>query len=589
MNNILTHSLTLLFAGAALSSCGQQKEEQPRPNILIFLADDQGYGDFSITGNTNLQTPNIDRLAAEGTMLTNFYVCPVCSPTRAEFLTGRYHQRSGIYLTHSGGELMNTDETTIAEVFKEAGYATGIFGKWHNGMQAPYHPNARGFDEFYGFAAGHWGHYFSPLLEHNGQIVRGEGFIPDDLTNKAMDYIRKKKDKPFFVYVAYNTPHSPMQVPDEYWVRFKDKELPLRGTNPELENLVHTRAALAMVENIDWNVGRVMKMLEETGLDKNTIILYFNDNGPNGSRWNDGMLGTKGSTDEGGMRTPLFVKWPGVVPAGVKRPEISGAIDLLPTLADMAGIEVKTKYPLDGISVKALLLEGKVSQEDRIIFTHWNKRTSARSQQYRYNHRNELYDIPIDPGQKNNIANENPEVAENFKMLIDEWMKDVFANASDAPRNYPVGHPDFKITQLPAGDGIPHNGVVRSNRWPSSSYFTNWNTLEGKVSFAVDVLEEGVFDVEIYYSCPEGSEGSEVKLSLGDDSLIIKITEAHDPPLLGVEEDRFVRVESYEKDFKRLKAGSIHLAKGPGELSLQGVSMPGDMVMDFSNLVLIRK
>ena len=157
------------------------------PNVIVILTDDQGWGDLSLSGNKNLSTPNIDSLATDGASFDRFYVSPVCSPTRAEFLTGRFHQRSGVYSTSAGGERMDLDEVTIADSFKAAGYKTAAFGKWHNGMQYPYHPNGRGFDEFYGFCSGHWGNYFSPMLEHNGEIVNGEGFVVDEFTDKAMD------------------------------------------------------------------------------------------------------------------------------------------------------------------------------------------------------------------------------------------------------------------------------------------------------------------------------------------------------------------------------------------------------------------
>ena len=177
-----------------------------QPNIVVILTDDQGWGDLSLHGNKNLSTPNLDALAKSGVQFDRFYVCPVCSPTRAEFLTGRYHARGGVFSTTAGGERLNLDEVTIADTFKAAGYNTGAFGKWHNGMQYPYHPNGRGFDEYYGFTSGHWGHYFSPVLEHNGALTRGKGFCVDDFTNKAMDFIEEsvKQDQPFFTYLPYN-------------------------------------------------------------------------------------------------------------------------------------------------------------------------------------------------------------------------------------------------------------------------------------------------------------------------------------------------------------------------------------------------
>ena len=249
-----------------------------RPNVVVFLSDDQGWGDLSHSGNKDLKTPHIDSLAREGVSFDRFFVCPVCSPTRAEFLTGRYHPRSNVYSTSAGGERMDLDETTIADLFQKAGYATGAFGKWHNGMQFPYHPNGRGFDEFYGFCSGHWGNYFSPMLERNGEIVKGEGFCIDDFTSQAMTFMEKSKaaGKPFFSYLPYNTPHSPMQVPDAYWERFAKKKLTMKQGD------LHLRCALAMCENLDDNVGRILSKLEDLKIAQNTIVVWFHDNGPNG-------------------------------------------------------------------------------------------------------------------------------------------------------------------------------------------------------------------------------------------------------------------------------------------------------------------
>ena len=222
-----------------------------RPNIVVILADDQGWGDLSVHGNTNLRTPHIDSLARDGALFERFFVCPVCSPTRAEFLTGRYHVRGGVWSTSTGGERLDLDEKTIADSFQAAGYATGAFGKWHNGSQYPYHPNARGFDEYYGFPSGHWGEYFNPPLEHNGQPVRGKGYITDDLTDHAMAFIEQNRERPFFCYLPLNVPHSPMQVPDRFWDKFKNDDLKLRHTGSQKEELDMTRAALAMCESID--------------------------------------------------------------------------------------------------------------------------------------------------------------------------------------------------------------------------------------------------------------------------------------------------------------------------------------------------
>jgi len=281
MKRLLCLLLPLAFAAPSAFAA------QP-PNVIVFLADDAGWGDYSHNGNTNVRTPNIDSIAAGGAKFDRFFVCSVCAPTRAEFLTGRYHPRGGVRGVSTGQERLNLDERTVADAFKAAGYATGAFGKWHNGSQWPYHPQARGFDEYYGHTSGHWGEYFDPPLEHNGRMVREKGYIVDLCTDKALDFINRHREKPFFCYVPFTTPHSPWAVPDSFWQRFRTKPIGLRATDPKLENEDHTRCALAMVEQQDWNVGRVLRRLDELKLADNTILVYFTDNGPNSWRWNGG-------------------------------------------------------------------------------------------------------------------------------------------------------------------------------------------------------------------------------------------------------------------------------------------------------------
>jgi len=292
--NMSRHSVKRLF-NAIMLLCSAvlitQSAIATPPNVVVILADDQGWGDLSGTGNTNLATTNIDSLAQDGATVEYFYVCAVCAPTRAEFLTGRYHPRTGVSGVSRGDERLNADETTIADVFHAAGYATGAFGKWHNGTQPPLHPNNRGFDEFYGFTSGHWGHYFSPPLDHNGKRVRGDGFIADDFADHAIRFIRENQERPFFCYVPFNTPHSPMMVPDRFYDKFAGKAPELRHRDGAKEDVMMTRAALALCENIDWNVGRILQTLQELELSDNTIVVYFSANGPISWRWNGGMKG----------------------------------------------------------------------------------------------------------------------------------------------------------------------------------------------------------------------------------------------------------------------------------------------------------
>ncbi|MFP6874152.1 MAG: arylsulfatase [Verrucomicrobiales bacterium] len=563
-----------------------------RPNVVVILTDDQGWGDLSIHGNGNLSTPNIDSLADGGARFEQFYVCPVCSPTRAEFLTGRYHPRGGVYSTSAGGERLDLDEHTIAETFRAAGYATGAFGKWHNGMQYPYHPNGRGFDEYYGFCSGHWAHYFNPMLEHNGRIVKGEGFVIDDFTGRAMGFIESstKAGKPFFAYLPYNTPHSPMQVPGEYWQRFAGKDLDQRSRQRGRENMTLTRAALAMCENIDWNVGRLLKKLDTLGIAQDTIVIFFHDNGPNGWRWNGGLRGKKGSTDEGGVRSPLFVRWPGKIRPGTRVKPVSAAIDLLPTLADLAGISVAGKKPLDGTSLKPLLFGGGgKGWPARTIFSHWKGRISARSDRYRLDHTGRLYDMAADPGQSADIAGKNPGVAGRLQSGVVKFRKDVVAEMGEEKRPFLLGHPGFMFTQIPARDGVAHGGIKRSNKFPNCSHFINWRSLDDRISWEIEVVESGEFDVELYYTCPEADVGSSVELSFNAASLKRRITEAFDPPYIGRAADRFKRVEGDEKEWRPLRMGTIQLEKGRGTLILKALEIPGSSVMDFRLLMFTRK
>ena len=558
-----------------------------RPNVVIFLTDDQGWGDLSIHGNINLKTPNIDSLARDGAMFDRFFVCAVCAPTRAEFLTGRYHPRGGVRGVSTGQERLNTDEKTIGDTFKAAGYATAAYGKWHNGTQYPYHPNARGFDDYYGFCSGHWGNYFDPILEHNGKIIKGKGYIIDDLTDHALEFIRKNRRRPFFCYLPYNTPHSPFQVPDKFYQKFSDDPIRMRNRDPKKEQLDKTRCALAMCENIDWNVGRVLRMLDKLKLADNTIVIYFSDNGPNSWRWNDGMKGRKGSTDEGGNRVPCLVRWPGHIESGIKIPQIAGAIDLLPTLADMAGIPIFGTKSLDGISVKPLLLSKTDNWPDRMIFSHQRGRVSVRTQQYRLDHTGKLFDMNIDPGQYKDISNKKPDVAARLREAVARWKEEVLPKSPNDDRPFTVGYPAFPTTILPARDGVPHGNVRRSAKAPNCSFFTNWISADDKITRDIEVANSGNYKAVIYYTCANHNIDSTIELNFNGSKIQGKITKPYNPPLFGKENDRCTRgSESFVKDFKPLKLGVFRLEKGRGQLTLQALNVKNRQVMDVRAVLL---
>ncbi|TMM56672.1 arylsulfatase [Maribacter algarum] len=595
----MTKNLPIIVIGLLLllSSCkedsktndSENKEAQRKPNIILIMADDQGWGDLSMNGNTDIDTPHIDALANNGVSFENFYVQPVCSPTRAELLTGRHFTRLGVHKTSAGGERMNLNETTLAEVLKQAGYQTAAYGKWHNGMQAPYHPNARGFDDYYGFTSGHWGNYFSPMLEHNGKIVKGNGFLVDDLVNHGMEFMTKNKENPFFLYLPLNTPHSPMQVPDGFWDRFNDRDLDLKYLGEESTTINHTKAALAMVENIDFNVGRVIDKLTELELEENTIVIYLSDNGPNGWRWNGNMRGRKGSTDEGGVRTPFLMQWKGKIAKNKTIAQIGSAIDIFPTLVSLAGVAVNTEKPLDGKSLVPLLVDSKPKWEDRLIFNHWNGKTSIRTQKYRLDNENRLYDIDHDRGQKIDLSEQFPIIVDSLRKTKIDWLdktKPMTSETDDRPIT--LGHPDFPYTQIPARDGIPHGNIKRSNRYPNNTFFTNWKSVKDSITWDIDVLEDGKFEVEIYYTLAQENAGVAVQLTNGTSMLVTRIAEVHDPPLTGMENDRDPRMESYVKDFKPKRLGEIFLRKGRRTMTLKVPHMDGKEGPDVRLLMFRR-
>ena len=582
--------IALLSAVDAVESIGASAGAAPRsPNIVVILADDMGWGDLSVHGNKNIRTPRIDELARAGVRFDRFFVCPVCAPTRAEFLTGRYYPRTGVHGVSTGAERMDTDEKTLAQYLKEAGYATGMFGKWHNGTQFPYHPNARGFDEYYGFCSGHWGNYFDPVLEHNNRLVRGKGYITDDLTTHAMEFIEQHKQEPFFCYVAYNTPHSPFQVPERFYERFRNKPLRSVHRDPRREDVAVTRAALAMCENVDWNVGRLLDRLEQLSLSDNTIVVFFSDNGPNSWRYNGGMKGRKGSVDEGGVRVPCFVRWPGHLAAGRNVRSIAGALDLLPTLLDLAGVDYQPARPLDGISLRPVMTSETAELPDRTIVSYFGRRVSVRNQRFRLGPKGQLFDMRNDPGQRIDVRTKFPKEAAVLDAARKSWRSDVLAELPKEDRRpFPIG--GAERTWLPARDGVPHGAVHRSGRAPNCSYFTGWKRKDDRLTWHVDVLEPGEYEVVLFYTCRPKNVGVRIVTKLGQASLAATVDKPHDPPLRGMEHDRAYRgSESYVKTFKPWSMGRVKLKKGAGELTLRAVDIPGEEAIEVRWVELIRK
>ena len=445
-----------------------------KPNIILVMTDDQGYGPVGRHGHPWLQTPNLDALYDKSLRFTRFLVSPTCSPTRSAIMTGRHPMKNGITHTILERERMTLDATILPQVLKTAGYTSGIFGKWHLGDEEPYQPHKRGFDEAFIHGAGGIGQayacscadvpnnkYMDPVVRHNGTFVKTHGFCTDVFFTAALGWIkdRKDKDEPFFVYLTTNAPHGPFIAPEKNAKRFTDL-----GFGKEQAGFY------GMIENIDENMGRLAEKLEAWDLYKNTVVIFMSDNGTTGGGsgtpgkdlapgypfYNADQKGMKGSTDEGGVRVPFFIRWDGHIESGRDIETMAAHIDLLPTFAAMASADIP-KGQVEGRSLLPLI-EGRADGwEDRYFYTHkarWETGAEpndfewvnfgVRNQRFRYvgpnagkpkrakkgqpeeapNSTGELYDMEADPSQTTNIIGDYPEVAEKMRAAYDDFWKE---------------------------------------------------------------------------------------------------------------------------------------------------------------------
>jgi arylsulfatase A-like enzyme len=409
--------------------------ERKRPNVILVITDDQGYGDLGCLGNPLIQTPALDRFYEQSIRLTNFHVGPTCSPTRAALMTGRYCNRTGVWHTIMGRSLLRKDEVTMADVFSANGYRTAIFGKWHLGDNYPFRPQDRGFQEVFvhgGGGVGHtpdyWGNdYFDDTYYHNGKWVKCTGYCTDVWFDGCLKFIEENRDRPFFAYVPTNAAHGPYNVAEKYSDLYKDKNVPNANF-------------YGMITNIDENMARLVGKLKELQLEEDTILIFLTDNGTaagfrGGKGFNAGMRGTKGSEYDGGHRVPCFIRWPRgeLQPAGTDVDRLTAHVDLLPTLIDLCDLKNSKPVEFDGASIRPLLAQAKPNWPDRVLITDsqriehpqkWRK-SAVMTDRWRLVNGQELYDITDDTGQKNNIADQHPQVMETLRRDYDKWWQSV--------------------------------------------------------------------------------------------------------------------------------------------------------------------
>lgn len=436
----------------------------PRPNIVLIITDDQGYGDLGCHGNAVIKTPHIDALAAQSSQLSDYHVAPTCSPTRAALMTGHWTDRTGVWHTVNGRSMLRENEVSLASMLQAAGYATGHFGKWHLGDNFPYRPEDRGFTEVYRHGGGGVGQtpdvwdnaYFDGSYWHNGRLEAAQGFCTDVFFQQARRFIREQvgQQQPFFAYIATNAPHGPLHAPQTYLDMYSDQ-------TPEIA------AFFGMITNIDDNLGALRQELSELGIADNTLLIFTTDNGTaTGAKvFNAGMRGAKGSEYEGGHRVPFIAHWPA---AGWNRHHVSDtlahAVDVAPTLLDIAQARTPAQVKFDGRSIRNLLdPSGNTNSwpQDRILVTDsqrvrdpikW-KQTAVMSGAWRLVNGTELYDIRTDPGQKNNLIEQHPAEAHRLRAFYDAWWNELLPTFAQTTEIH-LGHPAHPIVSLTGHDWI---------------------------------------------------------------------------------------------------------------------------------------
>lgn len=587
-----SHSWLCALAIAAVPitapRAGADDTQPKRPNILVVMADDQGYWDTGATGNPHIDTPRIDSLAAAGTRFNRYYAAPVCAPTRAGMMTGRYYLRTGLYNTRFGGDSMGLGEITVGQLLQSAGYRTGLFGKWHLGKYAEYQPQARGFDAFLGHYHGHIERYEHPdQIHHNGRPVDARGYVTDLFTDAAIDFISSACEKPddtaepapFFCALMYNAPHSPFLLDtthahqadgDALIQKYLQRGLPMREAR-----------IYGMIERIDQNVGRLLGVLDELDIADQTLVIYTSDNGGVSRFWKGGMNGQKASPYEGGVRAPMFVRWPGQVPAGGSVDAQVSHVDLLPTLCQLAGAELPDDRAIDGKSWGQLLQQGSGDQHHRYVYHTWDRyvpnpdrRWGISDQRWKLlglfgqnaapdPQRWRLFDLENDPGETTNLAGEHPKIVERLRAEFVRWFDEVTAGVDYTPIPIPVGHRSENPVSIEPSWGDWRGANIE---YVFDGY--DWDTIQGwrqpgeRVSWKLDVRQAGTYQVWLQYGCRPGGAGGRLKLSAADTVLTHR-----------------VEATATADQFDQRLVGEMHLDAGPAALVAEVVDTPGDELM----------
>jgi len=500
--------------------------EERRPNVILVMTDDQGYGDIAAHGNPVVQTPNLDTLHAESVRFTDFHVDPTCSPTRAALLTGRYATKTGVWHTIAGRSQLHREETTVAELLGEAGYATGIFGKWHLGDNDPFRPQDVGFDDVLIHGGGGigqtpdaWGNdYVDDTYWHNGRREAVGGYCTTVFFDHALSFIEAHRSEPFFLYLPTNVAHAPFRAPDPYVQAYRDA-----GVSDRLARFY------GMITHFDEQLGRLRRQLEAWGLADNTILIFTTDNGTAGRAYNAGMKGYKGSQYEGGHRVPFYVHWPaGGWTEGRDVDTLAAHIDVLPTLLEAAHVQPPADLDLDGRSLVPLLQQTD-GWPDRTLFVHsqriqhpekW-RRSAVMTERWRLIDGEELYDIRADSAQETDVASAHPAVVSELRAAYDAWW-DELADAFD------------RYTRIVLGREVETTSRLTAHDWHNPESEVPWHQDQIKQDpvlngfWAVDVVHGGTYEI-VLRQRPRGVQhaldGVEARVAIGSVDRSVPIPE----------------------------------------------------------------
>ena len=479
-------------------------DDLTRPNVVVVITDDQGYGDLSCHGNPVLQTPGLDKLYAESVRLVDYHVAPTCSPSRAALQSGHWTNRTGVWHTIMGRSMLRENEPTIGQVFSDAGYATGMFGKWHLGDNYPYRPEDRGYTEVLRHGGGgvgqtpdYWDNaYFDGSYWHNGKPEPVNGFCTDVFFDYAKKFIKDQKaaKKPFLAYISTNAPHGPLHSPEEFAKPY------LADHGVGLGNFY------GMIANIDDNVAKLRKFLKEEGLTENTIFIFTTDNGTAGGSkvFNAGMRGKKGSEYDGGHRVPFFVHWPkGNMDTASDVHPVTHAVDVLPTLMDLCRIDQRQDYAFDGKSIASLLRgnpDSEIDWNNRILVTDsqrvkdpimW-KSSSVMTSKWRLVNGKELYDIDSDPGQKNDVAKAYPAEVRRLRDFYQGWWEEIEPTFKNSTSIY-LGHPKDNPARLTSHDWI----TTGSTPWNQAHIRKGVDSKSSTGFWNVNVHAPGSYEIQL--------------------------------------------------------------------------------------------